>query len=209
MRSAGGTARPGPRRSSCPSRPPIEYTVAAPVVPAPAVNQFGSPLVEAARPHRAVAPTSSGGAMTLTTKIGIGILALLVVAGCAIWALKVGSGGDSTAALPSGPRGPAAQAAAKLDALSLAAAEETVYAGRQSYLAIPTSSGVVEMGQTVVHLSPQDSASVTLNPSATGYCVVVTSASPTTQARSVAVYVSTLGGIQPLATTCPASYSRA
>ena len=35
-----------------PKPPPIEYTVAAPVVPAPAVNQFGSPLVEAARTHR-------------------------------------------------------------------------------------------------------------------------------------------------------------
>ena len=62
------------------------------------------------------------------------------------------------------------------------------------------------MGQTVVHLSPQDSASIALNPSATGYCIVVTSTSPTTRATSTAVCVSTLGGLQLLATTCPASY---
>ena len=110
--------------------------------------------------------------MSTRTKAGIAVLAVLVVAACGLWALKVG--GSTPKTVPTGgPRGPASQAAAKLDALGLASAEETVYAGRQSYLAIPKTSGVIEMGQTVVHLSPQDSASVALNPSATGYCIVV------------------------------------
>lgn len=199
----------------------VAYAVSVPLqaTPLPQLSAFGGPVepthaagmgARAAVPsHRAAAtPRSTGSSMSGTTKAGLGVAALVLLGVLVYLLINMLSGADGTPASPGtgGPRGPAAQAAAKLDALSLAAAEETVYAGRQSYLAFPASTGVVEMGATVVHLSPTDRATARLNPSGTGYCIVVTSTSHTSGASSTVVYVSTLGGLQPLATTCPASY---
>jgi hypothetical protein len=98
-------------------------------------------------------------------------------------------------------------AAARSDALSLAAAEETYYNDHQAYAAVPSASGIVVLDKSVAHLSADDSATVTVNPSGTGYCLLVTSTSPTSHASSTVVYVSTAGGLQPsLVTTCPANY---
>jgi hypothetical protein len=198
-----------------PPAPPASH-LAAPTAPPEPVSQFGGPVVPsrspAPRSHRGAGPShqsSSSRSISTGAAIGLGVALLVVAAALVLLVSKLMSGDDpgTPAADTGGPRGPASVASAKSDAHNLAAAEETVYADRQVYLAIPRSSGVVELGQTVVHLSAQNTASVALNPSGTGYCIVVVSKSPTTSASSTAVYVSTLGGLQAsLLTTCPASY---
>jgi Protein of unknown function (DUF2510) len=193
---------PAPVPLPAPPAPPAP--VAAPAEPPP-FGTPGSPF------GRSAAPTHqrSGSPSTPTALVvGIGLAVLVVVAGLVLLIMKLTSGdGGTPSAGTGGPRGPAAQASAKLDAQSLATAEETIYSERQAYLPVAATTAVISLGQTVVHLSPQNSASVAVNPSGTGYCILVVSKSPTSGASSTVVYVSTDGGLEPsVVTTCPASY---
>jgi hypothetical protein len=137
----------------------------------------------------------------------IGLVAGLIASlGIGVFVWSRGSGGTVTADT-AGPRGPASVAAAKLDALSLASAEETFFTDNQKYLAAGMTPAVVALGPVLVHLSATDSASVVLDPAGVGYCITVVSHSATSSAASTVVYVSTAGGLQSsVVTTCPASF---
>jgi type IV pilus assembly protein PilA len=133
-------------------------------------------------------------------------VALVASVGIGFFVWSRGSGTPVTADT-GGPRGPASVAGAKLDALSLASAEETFYTDHQKYLPIATTPGILALGAVVVHLSPSDSASITLDAAGVGYCISVTSRSATTSASSTVIYVSTAGGLQPnVVTSCPAAF---
>ena len=95
---------------------------------------------------------------------------------------------------------------AKLDARSLANAEETYFTEHQSYLPLTATIDILELGNSIVRLSPTDTATVTLNTAGTAYCIVVTTKSPTSPASSSVVYVSSKGGLLPSSVTrCPAA----
>ncbi|HEY5031023.1 MAG TPA: DUF2510 domain-containing protein [Actinomycetes bacterium] len=215
---AAPAAPPAPEAPPAPAAPAIDYVIQAATADLPpAPSRFGGPAepvqpvlpVPAPPGHRAAShhQVASGPSMSTRTKVLLAVLAVLVIAGCVLW-FKLMSGG--TAATPlggfGGARGPAAAASTKVDAQSIAAAEETVYSTQQVYLPFGPSTDIVVLGKTEIRLSPQNTASVVLNGSATGYCILVVSKSPTTKATSTSVYVSTLGGLQLLATTCPATF---
>ena len=138
--------------------------------------------------------------------IGVGLL--VVIAGLVFLVSKLMSGStDAPTADPgAGPRGPAAVVAAKLDARSLANAEETYFTEHQNYLPLTATIDILELGNSIVRLSPTDTATVTLNTAGTAYCIVVTTKSPTSPASSSVVYVSSKGGLLPSSVTrCPAA----
>ena len=219
--AAAPPAQPVPPAPEVPVAPVIDYVIQAATADLPpvqpAMSRFGGP----AEPEQPVLPApgppghrapshhqvAAGPSMSTRTKVLLAVVAVLVIAGCVLW-FKLMSG--STAATPlggfGGARGPAAAASTKLDAQSIATAEETVYSAQQVYLPFGPSTDIVVLGKTEIRLSPQNTASVVLNGSATGYCILVVSKSPTTGATSSSVYVSTLGGLQLLATSCPATF---
>jgi hypothetical protein len=182
----------------------------APVAPL-AVSRFGGPVDSvAAAPlpipashHRA--STSDGPFLARGMIIGLAVgLVVALAAAVFVWS-KLSSGGSASDI--GGERGPAAIVAAKADATSLAAAEETFNADHQKYIALSPTPGTIELDKTVVTLSAEDTASVVIDPSGVGYCILVVSRSPTTSASSTIVYVSTQGGLlSSLTTTCPANF---
>jgi Protein of unknown function (DUF2510) len=218
-------AQPATEPAQAPPAPAIDYVIRAatedlpPVQPA--TSRFGGPAEpvqpvlalpgppghRASSHHSASRQVAAGPSMSTRTKVLLAVLAVLVIAGCVLW-FKLMSG--TTAATPlggfGGARGPAAAASTKLDAQSIATAEETVYSTQQVYLPFGPSTDIVVLGKTEIRLSAQNTASVVLNGSATGYCILVVSKSPTTRATSTSVYVSTQGGLQLLATSCPVKF---
>jgi hypothetical protein len=149
---------------------------------------------------------------------GIAAAIVLVLAVGYFGYTKVSGGSDSSAApgTSAGPlanlanlgdRGAVAVVVAKADMLNLAKAEETFFTDNQKYLALEPTTGVALLGNTQVNLSPQDTASVVLNQTGSGFCDLVTTTSPTTGARSTVVYVSTQGGLMPPSyTACPKNF---
>ncbi len=211
------TAEPLAEQSIPPATPAYAYAPSLPVPGAAAGaghSAFGGPGPQspcggpavprpAASQHHASPPRMS---TAVIAAIGVGLLA--VIAGLVFLVSKLMSGStDAPAADPgAGPRGPAAVVGAKLDARSLANAEETFYTEHQKYLPISATTDVHELGGSVVRLSPTDTATVTLNTAGTAYCIVVTTKSPTSAASSSVVYVSSKGGLLPSSVTrCPAA----
>ena len=140
--------------------------------------------------------------------VAIGVGLLVVIAGLVFLVSKLMSGSSDVPATDpgAGPRGPAAVVGAKLDARSLANAEETFFTEHQKYLPIAATTDILELGNSVVRLSPTDTATVTLDTAGTAYCVLVTTKSPTSAASSSVVYVSSQGGLLPSSVThCPAA----
>ena len=203
------STRPQPAAiASQQATPPVRPAATVPV------SRFGGPIgspdaVGTARvgpsppAHRTALTAGPALSKPLLWGLVVAVIASLGIAGF-VWSHDSGAAGSAQAG---GSRGPAAVAAAKLDALSLASAEETFFSDHQKYLDVAATPGIVVLGAAVVHLSPDDAATVRVDPAGVGYCIAVVSRSGTTGASSTVVYVSTAGGLQPsLVTTCPAAF---
>lgn len=101
----------------------------------------------------------------------------------------------------------AADASMRSDLRVIATKEESYYADYQIYLASTSSSGTIVVGPETITLSPKNSATVVVNAAVTAFCVLVTNPAATNAPPAGMVYVSSAGGIQPIATSsCPASF---
>ena len=105
----------------------------------------------------------------------------------------------------------AVDASMKSDVRTIANEEETYYTSGQIYFVVAASTGTATVGLNAVKLSPGNTVSVVLNnatvANATAYCVLATNPKGTLGATGGVVYVSSLGGLQPVTTTaCPATF---
>ena len=178
---------------------------------APAVNLGG------AVPSPSAPPTSSAGRlrpdrprsqMVVAAVAAVAVLVGTVLAGRA---LLGGNGAtDDTSGITGGllDQGNPRVVAMRADIQSIAAAEENVFAGTQSYTAVKTTKGPVLVdGRTLRLSSPQESVQVAVSPSGTGFCVRAARAPVGGGDEQVLVYISTQGGYQlPTVTTCPAAF---
>jgi hypothetical protein len=98
--------------------------------------------------------------------------------------------------------------AMRADVQSIAAAEENVFTGAQTYTAVKTTSGPLHIdGRTLRLSSPQETVQVAVSPSGTGFCVRAARTPVGGGDAQVLVYISTAGGYQPpTVTTCPAAF---
>ena len=211
--AAIATATPLPPPAQPPADQPIPPTTPAYAFPVPQ-SPFGGPVPQSpfggpALPRPSASQHHAPPARMSTAVIAaIGVGLLVVIAGLVLLVSKLMSdSSDAPAADPgAGPRGPAAVVGAKLDARSLANAEETFFTEHQKYLPIAATTDILELGNSVVRLSPTDTATVTLDTAGTAYCVLVTTKSATSTASSSVVYVSSQGGLLPSSVThCPAA----
>jgi len=96
----------------------------------------------------------------------------------------------------------AVDASMKSDLRQVANEEETYFVDNQSYVAVSAGTTSLAVGTDTVRLSGNNSVSVILNTAGTAYCIAATN----TGATHGWTYVSSLGGLQPAAsTTCPAA----
>ena len=106
----------------------------------------------------------------------------------------------------------AVDASMKSDVRTIANEEETYYTGGQIYFPVTASTGSATVGSNSVKLSPGNTVVVTLNnttvANATAYCVLATNPKGTLGSTTAGVvYVSSLGGLQPVTTiACPATF---
>jgi hypothetical protein len=164
--------------------------------------------------HRhAYAGASTGGSRLTPKTMALVAVAVVLVLAAGFFGWTKLSGSSDSAAPPAagsgnaGPRGALAVTVAKADLLGVANAEEGYFSLKQAYVPVKPTTGLVDLGNFKVYLSPQDTVSVTLNPAGSAFCEVVTTTSPTTSASSKVVYISTAGGLQPAGiTSCPASF---
>jgi hypothetical protein len=141
----------------------------------------------------------------------VAAVAVLVGGVLAGKALLGGNGAtDDTSGISSGllDQGNPRVVAMRADVQSIAAAEENVFAGTQTYTAVRTTKGPVLIdGRTLRLSSPQETVQVAVSPSGTGFCVRAARAPVGGGDEQVLVYISTQGGYQlPTVTTCPAAF---
>ena len=170
---------------------------------------FGTPRVPAAGHARLHAsPTAASGSGVSGKAIAFIVAAIVVLAALGLLALKLTSGGgdDATGLVPTGvhasvPVTPA-QATVISDSISVATAEETVFADSQGYVGVHAPSSRLVLNGQVVPLSKGNTATIWLASTGEAFCTRVVGPS------GVAVYISDRGGRQaPAVTTCPASYA--
>lgn len=93
----------------------------------------------------------------------------------------------------------------KSDLRTVANEEETYFTDAQNYAAVTTASGVATIaGGDTVSLSTGNSVA-TVTHDGTGYCLKITS----TKSTNYFTYDSTKGGLQPINTACPTTYTTA
>jgi hypothetical protein len=178
---------------------------------APAVN-LGGPA-----PTPAAPPASSAGRLrperprSQMVVAAVAAVAVLVGAALAGRALLGGNGAtDDASGITGGllDQGNPRVVAMRADIQSIAATEENVFAGTQTYTAVTTTKGPVLIdGRTLRLSSPQESVQVAVSPSGTGFCVRASRAPVGGGDEQVLVYISTQGGYQlPTVTACPATF---
>ena len=98
--------------------------------------------------------------------------------------------------------------AMRADVQSIAAAEDNVFTGSQTYTAVKTTSGPLQLDGRALRLSSaEETVQVAVSPSGTGYCVRAARTPAGGGAEQVLVYISTQGGFQPPSVvTCPPTF---
>jgi hypothetical protein len=211
---------PAPAPTPAVATSPVVATVATEYVGDP---RFGGPGAAAAVDLNAspVAPparrgTASTGRLPLGRSknqlvvAGVAAVAVLVGAFFAGSALLGGSGATDDSSGGTGgllDQGNPRVVAMHADVLSIANAEENVFAATQAYTAVTTTTGPVTIAGHAIRLSGGATAQVGVSPSGTGYCVREARTPAGGGAQQVVVYISTQGGFQPsTVTTCPAVF---
>ena len=211
-----------------PAPSPVVATVATEYVgdprfggPAPAVDLSATAPTPSSSPSSAGSSQPSAGRLRPSTRrptshlvvAGVAALAVLLGAVFAGRALLGGNGAispDDGGGLSGGllEQGNPRVVAMRGDVLSIANAEENVFAGSQTYAAVKTSKGTIVLGGRTMHLATADeTVQVGVSPSGTGFCVRASRTPAGGGTPQVLVYISTQGGFQPpTVTTCPATF---
>jgi len=185
---------------------PVAVPVATPVPVQPGEVPFGTPRVPAAGHARLHASPTAARRSGVSRKTIALVVVVLVALGLLALKLTSGGGDDATGLVPTGvhasvPVTPA-QATVISDSISLATAEETVFADSQGYVGVHAPSGRLVLNGQVVPLSKGNTATIWLAPAGQAFCARVVGPS------GVAVYISDRGGRQaPAVTICPAPYA--
>jgi Protein of unknown function (DUF2510) len=186
--------------------------------PAPGMSRFGGPLeptpAQPASTSAHAAPAGHASAATESPRrmllVGGGIVLLVLLV--AAFAVKLLVGNPSEVAPPQGFNGIVGQqgpqvAAMKLDVQSVATAEETVFGDRQAYLPAASAGTSIQVGRVVQRLSTTgETVTVAVNPSGAAFCVDARRVPQGGGGVETVIYVSSLGGLQLTATSCPAAF---
>ncbi|HEY4990970.1 MAG TPA: prepilin-type N-terminal cleavage/methylation domain-containing protein [Nakamurella sp.] len=101
----------------------------------------------------------------------------------------------------------AVDASMKSDLRTVANEEETYFTDFQSYKAVTSTVGpppTAVIGADTVTLSPGNTVVAIVDTAGTAYCITATNPKGTNTGSAATVYVSSKGGLQPIATTvCP------
>lgn len=208
---------------------PIAQPAPSPVVASVATEYVGdprfggpAPAVDlSAAPTPAAPPAESAGRLRPSTDrprshyVVAAVAALAVLLGAVLAGRALLGGNGATAADDGGAlsggllaQGNPRVVAMRGDVLSIANAEENIFAGSQTYAAVKTSRGSIVLGGHTMHLATADeSVQIAVSPSGTGFCVRASRTPAGGGADQVLVYISTQGGFQPPTVgTCPATF---
>jgi len=98
----------------------------------------------------------------------------------------------------------AVDASMKSDLRTVANEEETYFTDFQSYKPFAAATGTATIGADVVTLSPGNTVTTIIDTAGTAYCVTATNPKGTNTGTAATVYVSSQGGLQPIASVaCP------
>jgi Protein of unknown function (DUF2510) len=215
----GGSWTAHLRASEQPAAP-----AAAPVVATVQTEYGGDPRfggtgpatvnLSTAVPAPAAPPPSSAGRLRpdrpKSQIVVAAVAALAVVVGGVFAAMSLfgGNGASDAAGGPGGGllgEGNPRVVAMRADVQSIAAAEDSVFTGSQTYTKVTTTKGPLQLdGRSMRLSSPEETVQVAVSPSGTGYCIRAARTPAGGGTEQVLVYISTQGGFQPPSVgTCP------